>query len=90
MRKLLCLSTAHLSPATRRFLDKHNHKDWPTVGGPFGDVGWIFHVDEDAAVNFGNRRFKDLWRAFEYAANGGYGLVLFDDVENPVDGLPTY
>jgi hypothetical protein len=60
------------------------------VGGPFGDSGWIFHVDEDAASNFGNRRFKDLWRAFAYAANLGCDLILFDDVEERVQDLPVF
>ncbi|NKL39159.1 hypothetical protein G9X64_29665 [Rhizobium sophorae] len=90
MRKLLCLSTSHLSSATKRFLMSHDQKEWLTVGGPFGDMGWLFHVDEDAAFNFGNRRFKDLWRSFAYAADRGYDLILFDDVEEPVRDLPVY
>jgi hypothetical protein len=60
------------------------------VGGPSGDTGWIFHVAEDAASNFGNRRFKDLWRSFAYASDRGYDLILFDDVEEPTTELPVY
>ncbi|MGO4569985.1 hypothetical protein AB4Z52_34380 [Rhizobium sp. 2YAF20] len=67
-----------------------HHMSWPTVGGPFGDVGWIFHVDEDAAFNFGNRRLKDLWQTFAYAADKGYDLILFDEIERPIADLPVY
>lgn len=50
----------------------------------------MFHVDEDAAANFGSRRFKELWRIFAYAAERGYDLVLFDFVEAPTADLPVY
>lgn len=90
LRKLICLSTAHLRPSTRRFLSTKIHTDWPVVGGPFGDCGWILHVDEDAHANFGHRRFKELWQIFEYAADLGYSLILFDDVEDPIAALPVF
>ena len=86
----MCLSPAHLTPATRHFLSTNSHINWPIVGGPFGDCGWMFHVDEDAAANFGSRRFKELWRIFAYAAERGYDLVLFDFVEAPTADLPVY
>jgi len=90
MRQLICLSTSHLSKATKRFLSSTPHTRWPTIGGAFGQSGWIFHVDEDAEANFGNRRFKELWRAFAYAAENGYDLILFDDIEEPIAELPVF
>lgn len=77
-------------PATRDFLSTNAYTNWPTIGGPFGDCGWILHVDEDARANLGNRRFKGLWRIFAYAAERGYDLVLFDFVEAPTRDLPVY
>ncbi|WP_368363542.1 hypothetical protein [Rhizobium mongolense] len=74
----------------KRFLASNDHSDWLTVGGPFGDVGWIFHVDEDAESNFGKRRFKDLWQSFAYASERGFDLILFDEVEQPIAELPVY
>lgn len=47
--KILVLSTAHLTDATNAFLASTDCMDWPMLGGPYGDVGWMFHVDEDAA-----------------------------------------
>jgi len=87
--KLLSLSTAHLTEATVSFLAVTDCMDWPTLGGPYRDVGWIFHVDEDAG-HLTSAAFQDLYAAFRFAANRGYNVVLFYDIETPTDELPVY
>jgi hypothetical protein len=88
--KLLSLSTAHLSEATASFLATTDCMGWPALGGPYRDVGWIFHVDEDAGGLIDQPAFQDLYDAFRFAAHRGYGVVLFYDIEETIDDLPVY
>lgn len=88
--QILIISTAHLSDATNTLLASTDCMDWPSVGGPYRDVGWIFHVDEDAAYDFENPTFQDLYAVFRYAIERGVFIVLFYDVAEPVAGLPVF
>jgi hypothetical protein len=64
--------------------------DWPALGGPYRDVGWVFHVDTGVAGLTDRAAFQDLYDAFRFAAERGYSVILFYDVEDPIDGLPVY
>jgi hypothetical protein len=86
----LSLSTAHLSEATVSFLAVTDCMDWPALGGPYRDVGWVFHVDGDAGGANDQSPFQDLYAAFRFAAARGYDIVLFYDIEAPIDELPVY
>ncbi|MEH6691079.1 MAG: hypothetical protein V7774_07845 [Pseudorhizobium pelagicum] len=86
---LLVISTAHLSDATCSYLENTNHMDWPAVGGPFGNIGFIFHVDETIADG-GETAPGDLTAIFRYAADRGYFRVLLDNCGDPVNGLRIY
>lgn len=89
-RKILEISTAHLSDETNSFLAATDCMDWPTVGGPYRDLGWIFHVDEDAAYDSERTAFQDLFAVFRYAMEHDFDLVLFDDITEPTEGLKLY
>ncbi|WP_426122882.1 hypothetical protein [Pararhizobium sp. PWRC1-1] len=88
--KLLSLSTAHLSEATASFLAVTDCMDWPALGGPYRDVGWVFHVDTGVAGLTDQPAFQDLYDAFRFAAERGYSVILFYDIEDAIDGLPVY
>jgi hypothetical protein len=88
--KLLSLSTAHLSEATVSFLATTDCMGWPALGGPYRDVGWVFHVDQDAGGLIDQPAFQDLYDAFRFAADRGYSIVLFYDIEETIDDLPVY
>ncbi len=38
------VSTAHLTAQTARHLDNTPAKEWPCVGGPYGDYGWFVYA----------------------------------------------
>lgn len=86
---LLVISTAHLSDATCSYLDNTDHMEWPAVGGPFGDIGFFFHVDE-TIVHGGETAPDDLTAIFRYAADQGCFRVLLDECGDVVDELPVY
>jgi hypothetical protein len=64
--------------------------DWPILGGPYGDVGWMFHVDEDAAHDYESPVFQDLYAVLRYAIKRGLFIVLFYDIADLAPGLPVF
>jgi hypothetical protein len=64
--------------------------NWPALGGPYRDVGWVFHVDEDAASDLENPAFQDLYAVFRYAIDRDLFMVLFYDIAEPAAGLPVF
>lgn len=88
--EILIVSTAHLSDATCAFLVSTDCVNWPVLGGPYGDVGWVFHVDEDLAYDLENPMFQDLYAVFRYAIEHDLFMVLFYDIAEPVAGLPVF
>lgn len=88
--KVLMLSTAHLTVETAAYLKATDCLDWPTLGGPYGGFGWLFHVDKDAASEEESGVFEDLYGVFRFAAARNYATVLFYDITEPIDELPVY
>lgn len=86
---MLVVSTTHLSNATNAFLSSTDCMDWPILGGPYRDIGWFFHVDEDVYADT-ERPFLDLYSVIQHAADQGYGNVLFYDLGDVIDRLPVY
>ncbi len=44
LRTFVVISTAHLTEQTARYLDRTAAKDWPCVGGPYGEYGWLVYA----------------------------------------------
>lgn len=91
-RELLVLSTVHLSDATCLHLARTDCMEWPVVGGPFRDLGFLCHADETLAYGECDEPdpFQDLAAVFRYACDRGYYRVLFYDLGDVVEGLPIY
>jgi hypothetical protein len=89
-QEILIISTAHLSNATNALLSSTDCMDWPVLGGPYRDVGWIFHVDEDAANDYENPAFQDLFAVFRFALERDLFIVLFYDIAEPAAELPLF
>jgi hypothetical protein len=88
--KVMKLSTAHLSEETAVYLRDTDCIDWPTVGGPYRDIGWFFHVDEDAGEEAVSPILHDLFETFRFAAAEGYEVIRFCNIERPIAELPIY
>jgi hypothetical protein len=88
--KVMQLSTAHLSEETAVYLRDTDCMDWPTVGGPYRDTGWFFHVDEDAREEAVSPILQDLFETFRFAAAEGYEVIRFCNIEPQIAELPVY
>jgi hypothetical protein len=84
------LSTAHLTEETAAFLRDTDCMDWPSVGGPYRDIGWFFHVDEEGMSDDESPILQDLYEAFRFADAEGYEIIRFCNIEQPIDALPVY
>lgn len=101
VHKYLDLSTAHLTPATRAWLDA---LDWETEGPSGGPhpYGWNLYAHDDNTVSNAAGKTPmpagtpegqypaDLWACFEKARELGCTRVHFDTDGEPSDALPCY
>lgn len=88
LRNFLDLSTAHLSPSTREWLDRiaedqNNLSHWvaPT---PYG---WFLYCDEE---NADDSIPADLFACMTYARTNGADYILFDRDADQLTDLPTF
>lgn len=87
-RKILVLSTSHVTEETKDLLDSDLPLDqWPVSGGPYGDYGWFMYAHEDPDDE---KIPAELRVVFAFARANGCDNVLFDCDADQVDGLPTY
>ncbi len=90
LRTFVVISTAHLTEQTARYLDRTAAKDWPCVGGPYGEYGWLVYaheincdVDPDAIP-------ADLFAVMAWAREQDVHHILFDCDGPAVDDLPVH
>ncbi len=43
-RRFAVISTAHVSETTAKRLDNTPPKNWPCLGGPYGEYGWFLYA----------------------------------------------
>lgn len=91
IRKLLVLSTSHVTKATADLLNSTDAAtEWPGCGGPYGEYGWMFYCSEENNGE-GDRHIPDeLFAVMQFARANGCDNVLLDRDSDPVDGLPTW
>jgi hypothetical protein len=92
IRKLLILSTGHVSKETADLLNGHN-STWPCVGGPYSEHGWFVYCHEEQGSLEVPRDFipDDLFAVMTYAREKhGAHNVLLDCDGDRVDDLPYY
>lgn len=83
MKTTMNLSTAHLRPSTRAWMEDHvdDHPWYSTQGGffiPTTKMTWLFDLPDD------------LRSCFVYAAQHGADYLCFDDGFDTISDLPTY
>lgn len=85
----LDLSTAHLSPLTRKRMS--NLDEIGTIYYPKGDYGWFVYVHDPSDFPDLNEELPaDLRACLEYARANGMQWLMFDCDASEVDGLRTY
>lgn len=90
IRRLVALSTCHLSETTATRLDGTPAAEWPCCGGRYGYYGWFVYAHEE---NFGigdDAIPDDLFAVMTWARKQGCEHILFDCDADVVDGLATY
>lgn len=88
-RTILILSTAHLSAATAALLTTKDVKNWPCVGGPYGQHGWFVYAHDE---NGEGKDYipEDLFAVMQYAKTQGCHNILFDCDSDPIEQLPKF
>lgn len=91
IRKLLVLSTSHVTKATADLLNSTDAvTSWPWCGGPYGEYGWMFYCAEENNGEGDRHIPDDLFAVMQFARANGCDNVLLDRDSEPVDGLPTW
>ena len=85
IRKLLVLSTGHLTKDTVDYLDRTDPAIWGFAGGHYGDAGYFCYAYDDA-VGVPD----DLLGVMRFARTHGCVNVLFDKDAEQIDNLPYY
>jgi hypothetical protein len=90
VRQFLDVSTAHLTPECRRWLD-NEAEDGPTYSGCYGYVTWAcVNPDDHAEVMEDEDRPDVLTAIFQRAASLGCDYVLFDRDAEEDEALPVF
>ena len=89
VRRFLDLSTAHLTPATREYLERNNASP-TTYPHPHG-YGWFIHVPEDPALDPEPDEIPaDLQTALALARTLDCDYLLFDRDALVIETLARY
>lgn len=90
IRKLLVLSTAHLTAETINRLECTFTDDWPAVGGDYGEYGWVFYAHDEKAGIGKDQIPDDLWNVMVFARKQGCDNILFDRDAEIIPELPHW
>jgi hypothetical protein len=90
IRKMLVLSTGHISKATADYLTKTPAQDWPFCGGTYGPYGWFFYAHDENAGEGDQAIPDDLWACMVFARAQGCPNLLLDEAGDHTDELPSY
>lgn len=84
IRKVLVLSTSHVTEATARMLNRLPAAEWPVTGGHYGSYGWFLYCGINESTP------ADLAVLFEFAVNKGCHHILLDQDADFVDELEIF
>lgn len=88
-RKVLILSTAHVTNGTARWLDVNDPDDWPMYGGPYGNAGWFFYCQAENGTGRDHVP-TDLFAVMQFALANGCQHVLLDRDADVIEALPHW
>ncbi len=89
-RTFIVMSTAHLTEQTARHLDTTSVKDWPCIGGPYGQYGWFVYAHEENCGAGPEPIPDDLFNVMTWARKQGVEYILFDCDAAVLDDLPSH
>lgn len=89
VRRFLDLSTAHLSPAARDWLENKDWADSSSLPGGATSYGWFVYAPAEFPMN-DDEMPPELAGVLRFARSHGTDYVLFDRDAMEIDGLPTF
>lgn len=89
IRNFVVVSTAHLTELTAHTLDATPAKEWPCVGGPYGDYGWFVYAHEENDQG-PDPIPDDLFGVMTCGRKHGFDYILFDCDGDLVEALPSH
>jgi hypothetical protein len=89
-RKILVLSTAHVTAKTAAMLNSTPQPKWPVCGGPYGPWGWFIYAHDENCGEGADAIPDDLFAVLTFARAQGCDNVLFDADADVIDDLPEY
>lgn len=89
VRRVVVVSTAHLTEASARLLETLPVRQWPCAGGPYSDFGWFLYAHEENGV--GKELIPDdIFAVMTWARKEGFDYLLVDRDGDEVKGLPVH
>jgi hypothetical protein len=89
-RRLLVLSTAHLSEETAKWLTETPCDQWNFTGGLYSEYGFFVYAIDDDPAGSSCKIQKDLQDVMKWARRRGFNNILFDRDAEQVVGLRTW
>lgn len=90
VRRVVVISTSHVSRATATMLDQTPPPEWPCVGGNYADYGWFIYAHDDNCGAGDQRIPDDLFDVMTWARAKGFANILLDRDGDEVDDLKTF
>lgn len=88
--RFVVISTAHIRETTAELLDNTPVKEWPCLGGTYGEYGWFLYAhDENAGVD-PDVIPSELFDVMTWARKQGCNYILFDIDADEVEDLPAF
>ena len=89
-QRFVVISTAHVPEATARRLDNTPSKDWPCLGGSYGEYGWCLYAHDENAGVWPDVIPDELFKVMLWARGLGFDYILFDCDGDLVEALPSH
>ena len=90
IRRLVVISTSHVSDKTAKLLDYTKAHQWPCRGGPYREFGWFVYAQPENERAGRDAVPDDLFAVMQWAQANGFDYILFDCDAEAVDELATY
>jgi hypothetical protein len=84
------ISTGHVREATARRLDATPFRQWPCLGGRYGEYGWLVYAHDENSGMGADAIPEVLFAVMSWSQKQGCDHVLFDRDGNIVDELPHF
>lgn len=90
VRTFVVISTAHLTEASAKLLDRVPSARWPCLGGVYGEYGWFLYAHEENCGTGNDEIPDDIFAVMTWARKKGFEYVLVDCDGDTVVELPVH